>query len=299
MAKRQPIPKGRDQLGTEPVPPKPVLKWAGGKSRLTSLILAKLPDTIGTYYEPFLGSAAVFFQLASEGRFRRAVLGDKNPDLIDVYQALQTDVDELIRVLERKRYTTIGEEAYYQVRSQDPRKLNLYERAARTIYLNKTGYNGLYRVNRAGDFNVPFGRYKNPTIFDPRRLAASARALEKVKLVVGDFEELVQGATKGDAVYFDPPYVPLSKTSNFTAYSKDAFEAEHHKRLSEVFRSLAKRGVVAVLSNSDTELTSELYESWDLERITVTRPINSNAQKRGGVTELLVRNVRKKNRRTP
>jgi DNA adenine methylase len=276
------------------VPAKPVLKWAGGKRRLAPRIVAKLPDRIGTYYEPFLGSAAVFFHLAAEGRFRRAVLSDANGALMDVYLALQKNVRKLIRVLESKRYQKLGEDAYYEIRALDPGELDSFERAARTIYLNKTGYNGLYRLNRSGQFNVPFGRYTRPTIFLADRLLAAGAALQKAELRVNDFTLAVADADRGDAVYFDPPYVPLSRTSAFTAYSKDVFGPEQHERLADVFGALAKRGVRAVLSNSDTRLTRELYESFDTERIVVARPINSDATKRGGVGELLVSNTKRR-----
>jgi DNA adenine methylase len=272
------------------VPPKPVLKWAGGKRRLAARIVAKLPEQLDTYYEPFLGSAAVFFHLSAQGRIRRAVLADNNAALMDVYRALQKDVKRLIRTLSTKRYRTLGEDAYYEIRGLDPEELDEFERAARTIYLNKTGYNGLYRLNRSGHFNVPFGRYEKPTIYLPEVLRAASISLQKADLLDGDFEKIVASAKRGDAVYFDPPYVPVSRTSYFTSYSKEGFGLEQHQRLAKVFGSLSKRGVVAVLSNSDTTFTQDLYDKFETEHIVVARPINSDATKRGGVGELLVKN---------
>jgi DNA adenine methylase len=264
---------------------RPVLKWAGGKGRLVPRIIEKLPEKIATYYEPFVGSAAVFFALASQRRFKRAVLSDQNRELVDVYRALQTDVQGVISALSPHRYSR---ETFYRLRAQDPTKLDLAERAARTIYLNKTGFNGLYRVNRSGQFNVPFGRHTNPTICDESRLIQAAALLKSVKLEVQDFEAACTRAKAGDAVYFDPPYVPLSKTSNFTAYHHEAFDEVHHQRLADLFGKLAARDVSVVLSNSDTPLTRKLYSKWHPQKIMVARPINSKKTHRGDVPEILV-----------
>lgn len=265
---------------------RPVLKWAGGKAQLLGAILDQLPKQIDTYYEPFIGGGAVFFALAQERRFRRAVLSDRNPDLIAVYQALAHDVEGLIRVLCKFSH---GEQEFYRVRAQRPR--GLLQRAARMIYLNKTGYNGLYRVNRAGQFNVPFGRYKNPKICDADNLRAAAAFLKGAKIEVADFEASCKRARPGDAVYLDPPYVPLSKTSSFTAYDRHAFGTDEHERLARVFAELAARQVTALLSNSDTPLTRRLYEQWHWREIEVKRPINCRGTGRGPVSELLVANV--------
>jgi DNA adenine methylase len=266
---------------------RPVLKWAGGKSRSLPHILAKLPARMETYYEPFVGGAAVFFALAGRGGFKRAVLGDRNPALIRLYEAVRDDVESVIRALSSYRY---DEDEYYRIRELDPEALHPSERAARFIYLNKTGYNGLYRVNSQGKFNVPFGRYKNPRFCDPENLRAASRALERATLVVGDFEHVCRKAEEGDAVYFDPPYDPVSKTANFTAYHHDVFGQDEHKRLADVFDALDARGVHVVLSNSSTAFTSKLFRKWRPQKIYVTRPINSKAASRGAVRELLVTN---------
>jgi DNA adenine methylase len=264
---------------------RPVLKWAGGKGRLVPQILGALPDSIRTYYEPFVGSAAVFFALASEKRFQNAILGDQNPELINVYRALQTDVKGLIKALSRHRY---DHDTYYAVRDLDPENLDVSERAARTIYLNKAGFNGLYRVNKSGQFNVPFGRHTNPTICDEPRLRRAAELLQSVTLQVADFATVCKAAKRKDAVYFDPPYVPLSKTSNFTAYHEKVFDDSEHQRLAALFGKLADKGVGVVLSNSDTPLTRKLYAQWSPKRIMVSRPINSKKTHRGDVAEILV-----------
>jgi len=266
-------------------PARPVLKWAGGKARLLPQILDALPKRFGTYYEPFVGGAAVFFALAAEKRFKRAVLSDRNADLVEVYQLIQRNVEAVIDVLGQYRY---DEDEYYRVRDLDPRDLEPPARAARTIFLNKTGYNGLYRVNSKGQFNVPFGRYKNPNFCDSDNLRAASRALESVELRVGDFEHVSKAARRGDAVYFDPPYDPVSKTANFTAYHKEDFGQDEHRRLAQTARSLASRGVSIVLSNSFTSFTEKLYKGFDHKKIPVSRPINSKASARGAVDELLV-----------
>jgi DNA adenine methylase len=268
-----------------PAQVRPVLKWAGGKSRSLPHISAALPASINRYYEPFVGGAAVFFSLSTQQRFKRAVLSDQNPALIDVYRAVKHHVDDLIEALGRHRY---DREEYYRVRALDPSTMDLPERAARVIFLNKTGYNGLYRVNSRGQFNVPFGRHKAPTICDPTNLRAAQKALAKVRLNVGDFEETCEDAQPGDAVYFDPPYDPLSKTASFTAYHKEEFGRSDHERLARTFARLARKGVAVVLSNSYTAFTKDLFSDWVTKKVSVSRPINSKASARGAVHELLV-----------
>lgn len=264
---------------------RPVLKWAGGKTQLLPRILPRLPRHIDTYYEPFVGGGAVFFALAAAGRFRRAVLSDQNPDLVAVYQALQSDVDGLIRTLRRMRHS---EEDYYRIRARIPR--SMIARAARVIYLNKTGYNGLYRVNRSGRFNVPFGRYENPTICDEENLRAASQVLSGVRLEVADFESVCRGARRGDAVYLDPPYLPLSQTASFAQYARSPFGVDEHERLARVFSDLARRGVRAVLSNSHTEESRRIFRGFAGELVPVTRPINCKAEARGAIREILLSN---------
>lgn len=289
-------PRGLGRAGAPTVARlRPILKWAGGKSRLVPLILSRLPAQIATYYEPFVGGAAVFFALAADRRFKRAVLGDKNRELIDVYKGVKADVDGVITLLEdyARRH---DEDTYYTTRDLDPDALDLAQRAARLIYLNKTGYNGLYRVNRQGRFNVPFGRYDNPKICNEPRLRAASEALRArgVSIKVADFEALSERAEPGDAVYFDPPYVPLTKTASFTGYHSETFGAQEHQRLAGAFSSLTQRRVAAVLSNSGGKETKKLYagDGIEVEKVMVGRPINSSAGKRGAVAELVVSNAR-------
>ncbi|MBX3184536.1 MAG: DNA adenine methylase [Polyangiaceae bacterium] len=278
---------GQDPAKADPlVKPKPVLKWAGGKSSLLPEVLARLPRSIDTYYEPFLGGAAVFFALAAERRFERAVLADKNPELINVYSVVQRHVELLIRELSTMQH---DERTYYRVREEIPP--GKIRRAARTIYLNRTGYNGLYRVNRSGVFNVPFGRYKNPKVCDEARLRAASQALQHAELHVADFEHATLQAGPGDAVYFDPPYAPSSPTANFTSYHREPFGSEEQRRLVGVFKSLSERGAFTLLSNADTAETRALYRGLVMDEVQVRRPINSRASGRGQVGELLVRSA--------
>jgi len=264
---------------------RPILKWAGGKRSLVPRILHELPPQIGTYYEPFVGGAAVFLALAEEKRFRRAVLSDKNAQLINLYTVVRDDLVKLLKKLEALQERT-SEDDYYEIRAQ--KGGTKVERAARMIYLNKTGYNGLYRVNSKGGFNVPYGRYKRPKIYDPDRLLAARDALQGVSVEVADFDQSCRAAKPGDVVYLDPPYLPVSKTASFSAYHSDAFGLPEHERLAKAFAKLVKRGVTAILSNSDTPETRELYAHFKPSGVQVRRPINSVASGRGAVSELLV-----------
>lgn len=264
-------------------PARPFLKWAGGKTKLLGEILSRLPRHIETYYEPFLGGGAVFFALAAEGRIERAVLSDANDDLIAAYTGLKENVDGVIAELKHLPY---DEEEFYRVRAARPK--SLVKRAARIIYLNKTGYNGLYRVNRSGQFNVPFGRHLRPNICDEPNLREVARVLQSAELRISDFEAVCAQAQPGDAVYLDPPYVPVSRTANFSDYDHHPFREPEHERLALALRDLAKRRVSAVLSNSDTEQTRRLYQGLCVETVMAARAINSNPQRRGPVSELIV-----------
>lgn len=264
---------------------RPILKWAGGKRSLVPRILQELPERIGTYYEPFVGGAAVFLALAEQKRFERAVITDKNAQLIELYEVVRDHLGKLLKQLEELQHRT-SEDDYYEIRAR--KSSHKIERAARLLYLNKTGYNGLYRVNSKGGFNVPYGRYKRPRIYDPERLAAMSVALQDVTIRVADFEDVCAEARRGDAVYLDPPYLPLSKTSSFSAYHSEAFGLDEHERLAKTFTKLVKRGVDAILSNSATPDTRRLYKAFKCSDVAVRRPINSVASRRGAVSELLV-----------
>ena len=264
-----------------------MLKWVGGKGQLLPELLDRLPPDFNTYHEPFIGGGALFFALAGEGRIGQACLSDANQALIDVYLALRDHVDEVIGLLQGHVYQR---EHYYRVRAQRPEALSLPEQAARIIYLNKTCYNGLYRENRRGEFNVPFGRYKNPTICDEPNLRAAARVLQGVDIARRPFATILDYAKEGDFVYFDPPYHPLSATANFTGYDRAGFGPDDQRQLRDVFAALGERGVRAMLSNSDTPFIRDLYAGFPIDQVFVSRSVNSKANGRGKVAEVIVRN---------
>jgi DNA adenine methylase len=268
----------------------PFVKAVGGKTFLLPEILKRLPAKINTYYEPFVGGGAVFFALAAEGRFKRAVIGDANKDLMRTYETLTRHLDGAGGVVDILEYHTgVHDEAhYYEVRAQKPRELDLARRAARFIYLNRTCFNGLYRVNKKGEFNVPFGRYTNPKICDEENLRACAAILRKTAIIALDFEQTLIPAKRGDVCYLDCPYIPLSDTANFTTYTSGGFTLEDQTRLRDVAKKLIARGVHVLLSNSDTPLTRKLYRGFKIEEVQAPRRVNSKGGKRGNVGELLI-----------
>jgi DNA adenine methylase len=264
---------------SESVQARPFLKWAGGKSKLVEHIHKRFPATYGRYFEPFLGGGAVFFATMPA----KATLGDMNAELVMTYKALRDDVDAVIAELSEHR---AEEKHFYEVRSQVAAAG--CASAARMIFLNRTCYNGLYRVNRRGGFNVPFGRYDNPTICDEENLRAVSRALKGATIQYSDVFSTVAKAKAGDLVYFDPPYDPLSKTASFVGYTEKGFTSDDQAKLAATFAELARRGVHCVLSNSDTPFIRELYKDFHIDTLQVRRAINSRADRRGPVAEVLV-----------
>jgi DNA adenine methylase len=265
----------------------PIVKWVGGKSKLLPELMARLPERFGRYYEPFAGGAALFFRMAP----RAAVLNDRNADLIATYRAVAADCEAVIRRLEIHRRHH-GERHYYGVRDRwNDASVSWapVDRAAAFIYLNKTCYNGLWRVNRSGAFNVPIGRYADPPICCPEALRAAARVLARAELRSGDYEQAVHDAGPGDLVYFDPPYVPLTETASFTSYTGDGFGAEDQRALADLVRRLVARGCRVLLSNSDTPRVRALYQGLRVDRVFCARAINCNAARRGDVAEVIVR----------
>ncbi|MGA2448100.1 MAG: DNA adenine methylase [Polyangiaceae bacterium] len=262
---------------------RPFIKWAGGKRQLLPALIERVPESYGTYFEPFVGGGALFFSQ----RPGQAVLADVNTRLIRTYRGVRDHVDEVIGLLRDYPHDS---KFYYDLRQRDIDSASDAEVAAWFIYLNKTGYNGLYRVNRGNGFNVPFGRYANPTICDEPTLRACSAALAGVeRLLVSDFEVAVADATRGDFAYFDPPYVPLSITSSFTSYTSQGFGLEDQIRLRDLARRLKKRGVRVLLSNSSTPFVRDLYaEDFDVEEVLATRMVNSKASARGAIIELVI-----------
>ena len=277
---------------------RPFLKWAGGKTQLLPELLARAPQQISTYFEPFLGGGALFFALASDPARspRRAVLNDRSGELITTYQVVRDELGALVERLQdlEARYLASDEEGrgqvYYAVRDEQP--VEPVELAARLIFLNKTCYNGLYRVNRRGRFNVPHGRYRKPRILDCETLTAASRALADADLMDVDFEQACAEAGPGDFVYFDPPFHPLSATSSFTGYTEASFGRGDQLRLKWRVDELTARGVAAMVSNSPHDFVLGMYEGsrYRVEELPARRAINSRADRRGAIGELLITN---------
>lgn len=263
------------------------MKWAGGKGQLLPELMKRLPSTFNRYFEPFIGGGALFFSLEPEN----AYISDINPDLINVYQVVQSDVHMLIRSLKKHYYC---KDYFYDIRGADREKnyarWGRVRKASRFIFLNKTCFNGLYRVNSMGHFNVPFGNYKNPRILDEPNLLACSQALQEVKIAVSPFDKVESEAGPGDLIYFDPPYVPLNITSNFTNYSKEGFDLEMQVKLRDLCVALDEKGVKFMLSNSSAPFVFDLYQQFEMELVNASRSINSVGKRRGKVKEVLVTN---------
>ncbi|MBW2527303.1 MAG: DNA adenine methylase [Deltaproteobacteria bacterium] len=277
----------RGATGAEPSEARPFLKWAGGKRQLIGQLWPHLPDRIERYHEPFLGGAALFFALRARLGRKYAYLSDTNIRLIRTYRGLRDDPDGVVR---RLRSYPHDKAFFLRLRRWEIDDGTDAEVAAWFIYLNKTAYNGLYRVNRRNLFNVPFGDYRQPNICDEPTLRLCASRLRPARIEQLDFERAARRARPGDLVYFDPPYVPLSKTSSFTSYTSGGFTLDEHRRLRDVALGLKQRGVCVLVSNSSARAVRELYGgSFDLVSVRARRPVNSRADKRGAVTELLMR----------
>ncbi|MGI6188721.1 MAG: DNA adenine methylase [Clostridiales bacterium] len=298
---------------------RPFLKWAGGKTQLLDELYKRLPSSfiekgeIQRYVEPFAGGGALFFFLKRQLRIKEAFLLDVNKELMAGYWVVQRNVNELIDELSiiEGTYMKLPEQQrrdfYYEVRDDYNKQKGGFDyanyspdwikRAAYLIFLNRTCYNGLYRLNRKGEFNVPFGRYKKPVICDAENLIEVSKALADTEIICGDFEESRKYVRKNTLVYLDPPYRPLSHTSGFTSYSEDGFSDNDQIRLAVYFKEMDKMGAYIMLSNSDPKnqdqkdvFFDKLYKSFVIERVKAKRRINSNAGKRGDVSELIIRN---------
>lgn len=268
----------------------PVLKWVGGKRQLLKDIEIHIPRKFSTFYEPFLGGGAVLFHLQPH----KAVVNDINEELINVYTVIRDNVEELIEDLKKHKNEA---EYFYNIRELDRDKeaynrLSSIKKASRLIYLNKTCYNGLFRVNQQGEFNTPFGRYKNPNIVNEVTLRAVSNYFNKAQITFKctDFEESVKEIRKGSFVYFDPPYDPVSDSANFTGYDKGGFDRDEQIRLKQLCDKLNNRNVKFLLSNSATEFILDLYKDYNIAIVKAKRAINSRGDKRGEVNEVLVKN---------
>lgn len=269
----------------------PFIKWVGGKRRLLPELRARLPKVIDDYHEPFLGGGALFFDLTP----RNAYLSDTNKQLIKTYRAVRDNVEYVISLLDELS-STHNRNKYYDIRKWYNKWCNDDESiagkfAAAFIYLNKTCFNGLYRVNKKGAFNVPIGRYTNPKILDADALRTASKTLNRAYLSVSSFEyAIAERACSQSFFYLDPPYVPVSDTANFTAYAKTGFSQEDQRELANKLLHLDGMGAKFMLSNSDTPFTRQLYKKYNVETVQVGRGINSDPSKRGAVSELIVRN---------
>ena len=268
----------------------PVVKWVGGKRQLLNEIIPLLPKQIPSYCEPFLGGGAVLFAVQPT----KAIVNDLNKDLITVYEVIRDDADALIESLKRHENTS---EYFYAIRDLDRDRdtyssLSNVEKASRLIYLNKTCFNGLFRVNSSGEFNSPFGRYKNPNIVNEPVIRAVSEYLNSgsITFYSEDFAETLKRVEKGGFAYLDPPYDPVSSTASFTGYSKGGFDRDEQIRLKHCCDELTRRGVKFMLSNSATDFIKELYRDYNVAIVRAKRAINSDASKRGAIEEVLVTN---------
>ena len=267
--------------------PKPFVKWAGGKRQLITQLIQFSPPKFENYYEPFLGGGALFFKLSMLGKIKQAYLNDSSKVLIDAYKTIKEKPIELINELKNSKYKN-SQENFLKIRAEQP--TNLIDATARFIYLNKTAFNGLYRVNSNGGFNVPFGKYKNPNILDEKNILSVSRALQKDELTCMDFEQAVSSAKKHDLIYFDPPYQPINKTASFTNYTKENFTEKDQERLAKLFKVLDRKGCFVMLSNSYAPLILDLYTGFQFHTVKATRMINCKAEGRGKIKELIITN---------
>ena len=266
---------------------KPILKWAGGKTQLLEHLLPKIPKEYNKYIEPFFGGGALFFALKPNN----SIIADSNPELINLYRVIAKDVNSLISELNNLKNE---KDFFYDMRRKEFSELSEIEAAARTIFLNKTAFNGLYRVNKKGQFNVPFGYYKNPKILDEDQLLAASKLLKKTKILLGDFKDvLCENAKKGDFIFLDPPYLPVSKFSDFKRYTKEQFHEKDQISLANLVNKLSKKGCHILLTNSNHPLIHELYKDFNIDIYKTKRNINSKSTNRKG-EDIIVSNFKKR-----
>ncbi|AUA19762.1 DNA adenine methylase [Streptococcus suis] len=272
----------------------PFTKWTGGKRQLLPIIKSLMPDNYNSYFEPFIGGGAVFFELIP----KKAIINDFNSELINCYRQIKDNPQKLIQLL-TKHQENNSKEYYLELRAVDRdnriNKMTDVERAARIMYMLRVNFNGLYRVNSKNQFNVPYGRYKNPKIVDSELILSISQYLNKnnIEILTGDFEKAVEDVGAGDFVYFDPPYIPLSETSAFTSYTHEGFSYEEQVRLRDVFRKLDKKGAYVMLSNSSSPLVEELYKGFNIHKVEAIRTNGAKASSRGKISEFIVTNYDK------
>lgn len=255
--------------------PRPILKWAGGKTQLLPQLLPKLPQHFNTYIEPFFGGGALFFAVEPT----HGTIADRNPELINLYTTVRDDVEAVIEALSKHENV---KSHFLDVRAQDWPSLAPAEAAARTIFLNKTCFNGLYRVNRSGGFNVPFGNYKNPKFLNEENLIAVSQSLNGIDIQLGDYKDTLKHASPGDFVFIDPPYIPVSEYSDFRRYTKEQFSIQDHIELAEEVHRLYDLGCHVILTNSNHPLVHDLYSDFEIEVFATRRHVSARADRRLG-----------------
>ncbi|MDO8517168.1 MAG: DNA adenine methylase [Nanoarchaeota archaeon] len=266
-----------------------LIKWAGGKKQLLEQFETFFPKYIERYFEPFVGGGTIaFYLLKTHSEIKKIFLSDINEELIITYNIVKSNIEELISLLKEYKLKH-NKEFFYKIRAEDVKKLTPLQIAARFIYLNRTCFNGLYRVNSKGQFNVPIGSYKNPAICNEEDLREISKLLQKDDIKVAQFYDAVKKAKKGDFIYFDPPYYPLKRES-FTTYTKDNFLEKEQEKLAELFKELDKKGCKVMLSNSDTSFIKNLYKGYNIRFVKATRMINCDATKRGKINEVVITN---------
>jgi len=284
----------RQQFNQLLVTPRPFVKWAGGKRQLIPILKENLPSSMGTYFEPFLGGGALLFHILIERSGQRCGISDLNSDLILAYTTIRDKVEDLITSLKNhsKNYQKNSKSYYYTIRDTNPK--SAIEKTSRLLFLNRTCFNGLYRVNKKGKFNVPLGRYTNPNIVNEENIRSVSQVLQshRVSIKCRDFGAVFADAKKHDLVYFDPPYQPVSDTANFTSYTNKSFTSEDLKRLAKLCLKLDSKGVNVLLSNSFSKEVAGMFTEtqWKFKKIAANRSINSNSNKRTGHFELLIKN---------
>ncbi|HFI0104699.1 TPA: DNA adenine methylase [Streptococcus suis] len=272
----------------------PFTKWTGGKRQLLPVIKSLMPDNYNSYFEPFIGGGAVFFELTPQ----KAIINDFNSELINCYRQIKDNPQKLIELLIEHQKNN-SKDYYLELRSVDRdgriHTMTDTERAARIMYMLRVDFNGLYRVNSKNQFNVPYGRYKNPKIVDSELILSISQYLNKnnIEILTGDFEKAVEDVGAGDFVYFDPPYIPLSETSAFTSYTHEGFSYEEQVRLRDVFRKLDKKGAYVMLSNSSSPLVEELYKGFNIHKVEAIRTNGAKVSSRGKISEFIVTNYDK------
>lgn len=271
----------------------PVVKWVGGKTQLLNEIIPLIPKNFSTYVEPFVGGGAIIFTIQA----KKAIINDYNIELINIYKVIKDNPNKLILALEKHKRLN-SKEYFYEIRALDRNEtyfeINNVEKAARSIYLNKTCFNGLFRVNKMGQFNSPYGKYKNPNIVNKDNILAMSKYFNKnnIKIMEGDYKDVLKNLRIGTFVYFDPPYIPISVSSSFTSYTKDKFSKKNQLELKEECDKLNAKGIKFLLSNSDHPFIRELYKNYEIITVKAKRLINSNGNKRGEINELLIRNYK-------